>query len=356
MNKLKEALLAEFEIKDLGQGFHNHLEKQEAEIPEENRASWLKLDYQLCAILWQSVSPELLEILRSFKTYYSFWTNARVVFLNDVQQTNHDMLSHIAKAKAAPEELKGLLVCNSIEETTKQIDKLLMVLILRTLHPDYEHVRDQILSSEQIPSMNSLVTRLLRVPTITKGDDIAVENSAMIAYRGRGRSGRSTRGMSQNGKGGCGKLICSHCGKGHLQNRCYDLISWPDKTANISSSDIPSNGRTEYQEFLRLKSNQHAQSSASPSVSTACISHSIGSQGPWIIDSGASDHISGNDFVFSFISSPKFLHFISLANGSKMISQGVGQVSLSSSVILNSVLYIPKCPYNLISLKGPEDE
>ncbi|RDX63136.1 rpsR, partial [Mucuna pruriens] len=151
-----------------------------------------------------------------------------------------------------------------------------MVLILRSLHPDYEHVRDQILSSEQIPSMNSLVTRLLRVPTITKGDGIATENSAMVASH-RGRSGRGTRGMSRNGKGGSGKLICSYCGKeGHLQNRCYDLIGWPEKTANISSSDIPSNERTsfqlisdeEYQEFLRLKSNNHTQSFASPSVST----------------------------------------------------------------------------------------
>ncbi|RDX61304.1 hypothetical protein CR513_60478, partial [Mucuna pruriens] len=65
-----------------------------------------------------------------------------------LQQTNHDMVSHIAKARAAAEELKGLLVCNSVEETTKRIDKLPMVLILRSLHPNYEHVRDQILSSE----------------------------------------------------------------------------------------------------------------------------------------------------------------------------------------------------------------
>ncbi|RDX74925.1 hypothetical protein CR513_45260, partial [Mucuna pruriens] len=129
--------------------------------------------------------------------------------------------------------------------------------------------------------MNSLVTRLLRVPTITKGDGIAAENSAMIASR-RGKSGRGTRGMSRNVKGGRGKLICSHCGKeGHLQNRCYDLIGWPDKTANISSSDIPSNERTgsqlisdeEYQEFLKFKSNNHAQSSVSPSISTACIKY-----------------------------------------------------------------------------------
>ncbi|RDX71432.1 hypothetical protein CR513_49223, partial [Mucuna pruriens] len=232
------AWLDSVELWFLGQGFNDHLEKQKAEISEENRAPWLKLDYQLCAILWQSVSPELLEILRSFKTCYSFWTNARDVFANDVQrlfdstqkivslqQTNHDMVSQITKVR------------------------------------------------------------------------VAAENHAMVASC-RGRSGCGTRGMSQNGKGGC------------------------DKTANISSSDIPSNERTgsqlisdeEYQEFLKFKSNNHAQSSVSPSISTACISHSMGSQGPWIIDSGASDHISGNDSMFSSISPPKFPHLISLAN------------------------------------------
>ncbi|RDX67190.1 hypothetical protein CR513_53964, partial [Mucuna pruriens] len=254
----------------LGQGFHDHLEKQEAEILGENR----------------SISPELLEILRSFKTCYSFWTKARDVFANDVQRlfdstqkivslqqtkTNHDMVSHIAKARAVAEVLKGLIVCNFVEETTKRIDKLTMVLILRSLHPDYEHFRDQILSSEQILSMNSLDTRLLWVPTITKGDGITVENSAMIVSRGRGRGGRGTRGILRNGKDDRGRFICSHCGKeGHLQNRCYDLIGWPDKTANISSSDTPSNERAgsqlisneEYQEFLRLKSNNNTQPSA----------------------------------------------------------------------------------------------
>ncbi|RDX77514.1 hypothetical protein CR513_42347, partial [Mucuna pruriens] len=156
---------------------------------------------------------------------------------------------------------------------------------------------------------------------------IAVENSAMVAFPGRGRSDRGTRGILQNGKGGRGRLICSYCGKGHLQNRCYDLIGWLDKTANISSSDTPSNRRTGSQLISdeELKSNNHTQSSTPPSVLTACISQSMGSQDPWIIDSGASDHISDNESVFSSISSPKFPHFISLANGSKMVSQGVGQ-------------------------------
>ncbi|RDY01361.1 hypothetical protein CR513_15326, partial [Mucuna pruriens] len=60
--------------------------------------------------------------------------------------------------------------------------------------------------------------------------------------------------------------------------------------------------------------------------------------------------------------SPHLSFLTSFHFGSKMVSQGVGQVSLSSSISLNSVLYIPKCPYNLISLSqltrpeyGPAD-
>ncbi|RDY08557.1 hypothetical protein CR513_07204, partial [Mucuna pruriens] len=58
--------------------------------------------------------------------------------------------------------------------------------------------------------------------------------------------------------------------------------------------------------------------------------------------SGASNHIFGNESIFSSISSPKFPHFISLANGSKMLSQGVGQVSLSSSINRNTSQLIGK--------------
>nr|KYP77156.1 Retrovirus-related Pol polyprotein from transposon TNT 1-94 [Cajanus cajan] len=87
-----------------------------------------------------------------------------------------------------------------------------------------------------------------------------------------------------------------------------------------------------------------------PSISTACISQSVEGHDPWILDSGASDHISSNSSLFSFISSPKVPHFVTVANGSKVVSQGIDQVPLSPSLKLNFVLFIPHCPYNLISL------
>jgi len=98
------------------------------------------------------------------------------------------------------------------------------------------------------------------------------------------------------------------------------------------------------------KSNNQAQSSSIPCFSSACISQSIEGPSPWILDLGASDHISGNKSSFSSISFPKIHHFVTVANGSKVASQGSGQVSLSPSLKLNFVLFIPQCPYNLISL------
>ena len=98
------------------------------------------------------------------------------------------------------------------------------------------------------------------------------------------------------------------------------------------------------------KSNNQAQSSSVPCVSTTCISQSMEGSSSWILDSSASDHISGNKSSFSSISFPKTPYFVTVASGSKVASQGIGQVSLFPSLKLNSVLFIPHCSYNLISL------
>ena len=49
------------------------------------------------------------------------------------------------------------------------------------------------------------------------------------------------------------------------------------------------------------------------------------------------------------MSPPKFPHLITLANGTKVASRGVGKVSISS-LNLDPVLFVPNCPFNLVSL------
>ena len=41
---------------------------------------------------------------------------------------------------------------------------------------------------------------------------------------------------------------------------------------------------------------------------------------------------------------------ITLANGTKVDSKGVGKVSISSSLNLDPVLFVPNCPFNIVSL------
>jgi len=79
-----------------------------------------------------------------------------------------------------------------------------------------------------------------------------------------------------------------------------------------------------------------------------CLSQSIPIG--WVLDSGASDHVSGNSALFSKLSTPKYPHYITVADGSKVEATGVGQVSPIPSLSLSSVLLIPNCPFNLISI------
>ncbi|KAL5142234.1 hypothetical protein HKD37_09G025458 [Glycine soja] len=108
---------ASVELWFLGRGHHDHLKKGAEAVPIDKRLEWEKLDYQLCAFLWQSAEPDVLMILRSFKTCCSFWKKARGIFSNDIQslfdatmkvttlkQISHDMIAHIGKARVVVEE------------------------------------------------------------------------------------------------------------------------------------------------------------------------------------------------------------------------------------------------------------
>lgn len=122
----------------------------------------------------------------------------------------------------------------------------------------------------------------------------------------------------------------------------FSLHGFPNKTTNVSNV-------AKSQENLRLKSNNLAQSSKSQ-FSTTCISQSVEGQSPWIIDSSISDHIFGNTSLFSSLFFPNNPHFITLAISSKISSKGVPQVSLSPSLNLKYVIFVPWYPFNLISL------
>ena len=107
---------------------------------------------------------------------------------------------------------------------------------------------------------------------------------------------------------------------------------------------------SEYEEYLRLT--QAAKCSSIAFVAntgnvSSCLTHS---STPWILDTGASDHISGNKDLFSSLTFPFPLPTITLANGSQTIAKGIDSVCPLPFLPFTSVLYIPNFPFNLISI------
>ncbi|RVW77215.1 Retrovirus-related Pol polyprotein from transposon RE1 [Vitis vinifera] len=88
---------------------------------------------------------------------------------------------------------------------------------------------------------------------------------------------------------------------------------------------------------------------AQPCNASACLTHTS-SLGPWILDSGASDHLSGNKDFFSSITTTSALPTVTLANGSQTVAKGIGLTFPLPFLPLTSVLYTPECPFNLISI------
>nr|KYP48824.1 hypothetical protein KK1_029465 [Cajanus cajan] len=74
------------------------------------------------------------------------------------------------------------------------------------------------------------------------------------------------------------------------------------------------------------------------------------SLGPWILDSGASDHMTGNQSYFSKLFFSDSLPPVTLADGSQIKVHDIGQIHPLPHLPLHSVLFVPGCPFNLISI------
>ncbi|KAF3659003.1 Endoribonuclease Dicer -like protein 3b [Capsicum annuum] len=98
--------------------------------------------------------------------------------------------------------------------------------------------------------------------------------------------------------------------------------------------------QTEYNEFLQYR----------PSKKTSPQVASVAQPDASVADSGASDLISSNESLLFDIFYSQSLPAITLANGIRTKPKGIGQAKPLSSVTLDSVLYVPGCPFNLASV------
>jgi len=131
----------------------------------------------------------------------------------------------------------------------------------------------------------------------------------------------------------------------------FTLILLPDQRLWILLRLIPQ-GTLQFSDFLKWYEERQSSSSttyayvARTGTSFVGLTHSD-SLGPWVLDSGATDHITGNKSLFSSLSCLDHLPSVTMVDGSRVSSHGVGTVNHLS---IDYVLYVPRSPFNLLSV------
>ncbi|RVW15191.1 hypothetical protein CK203_090708 [Vitis vinifera] len=207
-----------------------------------------------------------------------------------ISQQDLDLSTYIGQIASLKEEFLTVMpLTPDVGAQQTQLDKFFMVLTLIGLRPDLEPVRDQILGSSSVPSLDDVFARLLRISSTQTLPSDSISDSSVLVSHTTSRGGRSgNRGRGQ-------RPHCTYCNKlGHTRDRCYQLHGRPPRTAHVAqSSDSPASAS----ELLRIS----------------------GISGFY---SGASDHLSGNKDLFSSITTTSDLPTVTLANGSQTVAKG----------------------------------
>ena len=202
----------------IGNGCEDHLTTADTSIPEDKCTQWKKTDALLCNILQQFIDAKTLYNIGAYKTCYTLWNQVKKLYTNDTQRL-YQVISSIANLKqlgmdispyggqmfALKDELISILPKSTNTETSlSKMNRVFMIILLLNLGPDFENIREQILTRAVIPNFDEALARLLRhTSTATQfmRSKITPDTSVMVSQslsRGDSRGGRgSNRGRGQ---------------------------------------------------------------------------------------------------------------------------------------------------------------
>ncbi|KAL4388179.1 hypothetical protein GQ457_09G023630 [Hibiscus cannabinus] len=228
---------------------------------------------------------------------------------------------------------------------------------LSGLSDDLDAVRGRILATKPLPSVREAFSEVQREESrwgVMLPASQPADGSAFLTHA---RSGS----RSQKGR-----PWCDYCKKlGHLRDRCWKLHGKPSDGKPLHhppSRDSPvamvaPPGSVSTFSSDQLRELQYLFSHLALPKETAAVTISEGSHcfisssvsSPWILDLGASDHMTCNLHLLHDYQPSGFSSSIRTADGSLSQVQGRGSLTLATGLVLSNVLFVPKLAYNLLS-------
>jgi transposase InsO family protein len=227
-------------------------------------------------------------------------------------------------------------------------DDEIVLTILSGLPSEYDMVVTVLTTGNEQHKLDELLAKLLQVEqrstrTPDTKERALFSNGANTSFRGRGDGRQSKPGGNWRPGGGSkpkqhSEAECWHCGrKGHIQSECRS-----------KARGEPARGRN-----ARTNQNGGHQPSTSRHSNVALMAVDDCASG-WVLDSGASHHITSNDAWLTAQRPASGESSITFGNGAKASVSTIGNVCLTTGpnqvITLRDVMYIPSAPVNLLSI------
>ncbi|XP_061369603.1 uncharacterized protein LOC133312431 [Gastrolobium bilobum] len=372
------------------------------------RCNTMVLSWLHCSI-YDSISQSTLwmdkasDVWNDLKERFSQADIFRISDLQDdlykLRQSDTSVTNYYTQLKILWDELEALqptLTCQcthpccSITSEVKAIrERDYSIRFLKGLNDQFSNVRSQIMLTSPLPSVNrafSLVMQQERQLHLegaftnkethrifyNSGDQSQSRGRSQVRGRGRGTFiGRGTGGPSR---------LCTYCGKtNHTVETCFEKYGYPlgfnqrgaPHKANVtavpqeqmapSMESMQSSGDSftnhQYQTIFEMI--QHSLQQGGPHTSNMIQGKSFNADTTdsssgiftkqWILDTGATDHITCSYMNLSYVHKIKPIA-IFLPNGGQVFSHFSGTVQLSESLKLTNVLFVKEFKVNLISV------
>ena len=344
---------------------------------DEGYEKWYADNQKVKRWLLMSMTPEIMKRYLRLSTAYEIWSAVSKAFYDgsdelQVFTLNQKAFTAKQSGKSLSEyygELTGIfreldhrdkVVMKDPEDVAAYrgaIDRLRVHIFLAGLDGVFEQVRGEILRKDPIPDLEecyALVRREAVRQATLKGDLNNPDVSAMVAkqrplQKGQDRSTNNRSGVDKS------NLKCSHCNKtGHTKSRCFELVGYPEwwdhnrEQRKKDSKKIPTAAVVENKIEEKEVETTTALIATSNHGKVFNISAPIRNS-EWIIDSGATDHMTFDSRQFSSLK-PTSQKFVSTANGNSTPVIGEGSIILTDTLNLDSVLVVPSLDYNLLSV------
>ncbi|KAJ0412135.1 hypothetical protein ATCC90586_004055 [Pythium insidiosum] len=299
---------------------------------------WKVADVKALAVISKMLSPTYQSMVRESTSALEAWETLRAFF---VKQSLHNRVQlrkelheftmadggNIMDHMVRFDDLCAKL--SAVGETMSEEERL--VILLGSLPVEYDAMVRILEAMDNLTLLAAKEKLRQEYETIKKREK--KEEAFRATARDRGGRGVHGRGAGRH-SGGRGSGRGGGAAKKAFSGKCYECKQFGHKK----------------DECPRLKGKDHGEFVFS-ATSTAAVPDST-----WLLDSGASSHMSGdkNDFV-EYRDLVTTID-ITVANGQRMVAVGVGSARLrvddSKTIKLTNVLYVPHLDRKLLSISA----